>query len=159
VAAYLGRGVRTVQRWEQELGLPVRRPRGKSRSAVIAFKPELDKWLHEAPAEQLLRERGDNLAALTPRLPKLKQYERQVKLHDSTESLISKTHLLLSRSNNLNEQLKSLREKLERTVKLTKVSVSRHAQHIGFTVVTTAVEEPRPTVSAKPTRKNHAIAS
>lgn len=48
VAIYLRRGVRTVQRWEMELGLPVRRPRGKSRSAVIAFKPELDFWLARA---------------------------------------------------------------------------------------------------------------
>src|SRR5215471_16933290 len=45
VALYLGRGVRTVQRWEQELGLPVRRPRGRARSAVLALKPELDTWL------------------------------------------------------------------------------------------------------------------
>lgn len=49
IAAYLGRGVRTVQRWEQELGLPVRRPRGKDRSAVIALKPDLDQWLHRMP--------------------------------------------------------------------------------------------------------------
>jgi phage terminase Nu1 subunit (DNA packaging protein) len=45
VALYLGRGVRTVQRWEQELGLPVRRPRGKARSAVLALRAELDSWL------------------------------------------------------------------------------------------------------------------
>jgi hypothetical protein len=49
IAAHLGRGVRTVQRWEQELGLPVRRPRGKSRSAVIALAGDLDEWLHRAP--------------------------------------------------------------------------------------------------------------
>jgi len=49
VAQYLGRGVRTVQRWEHELGLPVRRPRGKSRSAVIAFREELDGWLIDRP--------------------------------------------------------------------------------------------------------------
>jgi hypothetical protein len=49
IAAHLGRGVRTVQRWEQELGLPVRRPRGKSRSAVIALAADLDEWLHRAP--------------------------------------------------------------------------------------------------------------
>lgn len=49
VAAYLGRGVRTVQRWEQELGLPVRRPRGKDRSAVIALKADLDRWLQRSP--------------------------------------------------------------------------------------------------------------
>ncbi|HET9283328.1 MAG TPA: hypothetical protein VFR24_15340 [Candidatus Angelobacter sp.] len=51
VATYLGRGVRTVQRWEQELGLPVRRPRGKTRSAVIAFRNELDQWLQHTPTE------------------------------------------------------------------------------------------------------------
>lgn len=45
IASYLGRGVRTVQRWEQELGLPVHRPKGKDRSAVLAFREELDQWL------------------------------------------------------------------------------------------------------------------
>lgn len=50
IAAYLGRGRRTVQRWERELGLPVRRPHGHDRSAVIAFPEELDQWLTRAPA-------------------------------------------------------------------------------------------------------------
>ncbi|HET9181690.1 MAG TPA: hypothetical protein VFP59_06130 [Candidatus Angelobacter sp.] len=45
IAGYLGRGVRTVQRWESELGLPVHRPRGRSRSAVLAVPEELDRWL------------------------------------------------------------------------------------------------------------------
>ena len=42
IATYMGRGVRIVQRWERELGLPVRRPRRKSRSAVIALAADLD---------------------------------------------------------------------------------------------------------------------
>jgi len=45
VAGYLGRGVRTVQRWEKDLGLPVRRPRNKTRSAVMAITSEIDSWL------------------------------------------------------------------------------------------------------------------
>lgn len=49
IAAYLGRGVRTVQRWEQELNLPVHRPRGAERSAVLAFPRELDQWLARTP--------------------------------------------------------------------------------------------------------------
>ncbi len=49
IAAYLGRGVRTVQRWERDLRLPVRRPKGHERGAVIAFAEELDTWLHETP--------------------------------------------------------------------------------------------------------------
>lgn len=35
VATYLGRGIRTVQRWERELGLPIRRPRGKPRGRSL----------------------------------------------------------------------------------------------------------------------------
>ena len=44
IARYLDRGVRTVQRWEAELNLPVRRPR-KGRSPVIALRSEIDLWL------------------------------------------------------------------------------------------------------------------
>jgi len=50
IAAYVGRGVRTVQRYELELALPVRRPAGTSRSSVMAFSDELDAWLNSAPA-------------------------------------------------------------------------------------------------------------
>jgi len=49
IAAHLGRGVRTVQRWEQGLGLPIHRPRGRNRSAVLAFPEELDQWLRQTP--------------------------------------------------------------------------------------------------------------
>ncbi len=52
IASYLGRGVRTVQRYERDLALPVRRPRGTSRSAVIALKEDLDAWLRKAPATE-----------------------------------------------------------------------------------------------------------
>lgn len=45
IAKYLGRGVRSVQRYEGELRLPVRRPAGKDRAAVFAFSDELDDWL------------------------------------------------------------------------------------------------------------------
>jgi hypothetical protein len=49
IAAYVGRGVRTVQRWETQLGLPVHRPAGKDHSAVLAFSSELDEWLNRRP--------------------------------------------------------------------------------------------------------------
>ena len=46
IARYVGKGVRTVQRWEHELGLPVRRPNGASqKSAVMLQRSELDLWL------------------------------------------------------------------------------------------------------------------
>jgi hypothetical protein len=49
IAGYLGRGVRTVQRWEVELALPVRRPGAAKRSAVIAMRREIDSWLSTSP--------------------------------------------------------------------------------------------------------------
>ena len=44
IGSYLGRVVRTAQRWES-LGMPVHRPATKKRTAVIAFPQELDSWL------------------------------------------------------------------------------------------------------------------
>lgn len=45
IARYLGRTVRTVQRWEENLGLPVRRLQHDSGSSVFAYTHELDRWL------------------------------------------------------------------------------------------------------------------
>jgi hypothetical protein len=46
IAKYLGKGVRTVQRWEREFELPVRRPKGANcKSAVVADPRDLDAWL------------------------------------------------------------------------------------------------------------------
>jgi TolB-like protein len=44
VAAYLGRDVRTVQRWEKTEGLPVRRHKHRKLATVYAIKSELDSW-------------------------------------------------------------------------------------------------------------------
>jgi hypothetical protein len=45
IAGYMGRGVRTAQRYEREFQLPVRRLPGKSRGAVIAIAEDIDAWL------------------------------------------------------------------------------------------------------------------
>ena len=45
IAQYLGKGVRTVQRWEAMLGLPVRRPLGKTKGIVLADTEEIDVWV------------------------------------------------------------------------------------------------------------------
>lgn len=46
IAAYLQRGVRTVQRWERDLGLPVHRIGKGKRSPVYANVTELRFWLN-----------------------------------------------------------------------------------------------------------------
>ena len=55
VANYLGKSVRTVQRYERELGLPIRRPAPKATVAVIATKVELDAWISASPIRAALR--------------------------------------------------------------------------------------------------------
>lgn len=52
IAVYLGRDVRTVQRWEGERRLPVHRLPGGDKSPVYAFKSELDLWLHDRPGKE-----------------------------------------------------------------------------------------------------------
>jgi len=44
IAAYLKRGVRTVQRWEHTAGLPVHRLAPDRQGSVFAYKTELDAW-------------------------------------------------------------------------------------------------------------------
>jgi hypothetical protein len=46
IAAELDRGVRTVQRWERTLALPVHRLGNNPRGPVFAFQDELQTWLH-----------------------------------------------------------------------------------------------------------------
>jgi phage terminase Nu1 subunit (DNA packaging protein) len=45
MAVFLKCGVRTVQRWEKNEGLPVHRHRHSKRGTVFALKSELHEWL------------------------------------------------------------------------------------------------------------------
>jgi hypothetical protein len=47
IASELNRGVRTMQRWERTLGLPVHRLGRGPRSPVFAFKEELHLWFRK----------------------------------------------------------------------------------------------------------------
>jgi hypothetical protein len=52
IANYLRKGVRTVQRYERDLHLPIHRPSGESNGSVIAIKAELDSWVAAAPVRR-----------------------------------------------------------------------------------------------------------
>ena len=56
IAAYFGKGTRTVQRWERELGLPVRRV---GNEVVYALTAELEAWSNRAEAERANRRDQD----------------------------------------------------------------------------------------------------
>lgn len=86
IASYLGREVRTVQRWERTEGLPVHRHEHKKKSTVYAYAGELDAWIKkrqpkddpeadaafvlepdvDAPSE---KENGDAILPVTPDKP------------------------------------------------------------------------------------------
>lgn len=59
IAAYLGRDVTTVQRWEKREGLPVHRHVHDKLGSVYAFRVEIDEWLR-------LRRPADTSAAASP---------------------------------------------------------------------------------------------
>lgn len=64
IASYLGKSVRTVQRWEQELGLPVQRPHMKAKGTVRAYRTELDEW---AARTWIKKSSKDNVVILRAR--------------------------------------------------------------------------------------------
>ena len=68
IGAYLGRGVRTVQRWEATMGLPVHRPKGTMHSSVFALAHEIDQWMLRAPSARLERDPAGYTAELRERL-------------------------------------------------------------------------------------------
>jgi len=56
IAAYLHRGIRTVQRWEVTLRMPVHRDGSNPRGPVKAFKHELDAWMANVAKARRARE-------------------------------------------------------------------------------------------------------
>ena len=46
ISSYLRAGLRTVQRWEKDLALPVYRTSTSKRGPVFAYTSELDTWVH-----------------------------------------------------------------------------------------------------------------
>lgn len=95
IAAYLGKGVRTVQRWEAEMGLPVRRP-GPERHIVIAFPAELDEWLRRGGSvtELQFKKNGDTHSELAVTL------EKHI---SATEQLARLRHLMAEMLDRLTE--------------------------------------------------------
>ena len=103
IANYLGKGVRTVQRYERELGFPVRRPAGKSHAGVIATRGEVDAWVAASPIREQfiltnaqldskvvtledMRKRIETMGALRAQMRALRR-ELQVSVLDLRESI------------------------------------------------------------------------
>lgn len=121
IAAYLGRGVRTVQRWEAQLELPVHRPAGKEHSAVIAFSPELDEWLNSRPVRSGSANGGPIFEAVIPKTD-LRQLELKV------DSILVNIEALASRVDEISRQLNAILQKARYAPEKAKIKLGTRAE-------------------------------
>ena len=98
VSNYIGRGVRTVQRWEELYGLPVHRAAGRDRSAVYALSDEIDAWLRMGKMHEMPKPHRE----VTPESA------------DQYRALVERTHTLVDRLRLLRRQSSELREHISR---------------------------------------------
>lgn len=114
ISNYIERGVRTAQRWEDLLGMPVYRPALKDRSAVVAFSDELDSWISRTTpdprgangktSKEVLARVRENVSVLTRHTSELssqtralqEQLRRSLELHRDRSA--SRMHIRPSRS-------------------------------------------------------------
>jgi hypothetical protein len=97
ISNYIERGVRTAQRWEAFLGMPVHRPALKDRSAVVAFTDELDRWLSRTATDPLDANGGASNEVL-------------VRVLRNMSALARQTSVLATHTRTLQEQLRRSRE-------------------------------------------------
>lgn len=89
IAVYLGKGVRTAQRWERDLGLPILRPTGAGyKSTVVAHPDALDRWLRlrwsqRRPQHTALRGGNGDGSMSRPQLTQHIQTSRQLRAANS----------------------------------------------------------------------------
>ena len=69
IAQYLGKGVRTVQRWEQEIDLPIHRPDARMQGGVFALPDEINAWIGSHPSTK--RSYESELAAVRKKVSTL----------------------------------------------------------------------------------------
>ncbi len=93
ISKHIERGVRTAQRWEATLGMPVHRPALKDRSAVVAFTDELERWISRTPSSKLDASSEGSKEAL-------------VRVHENMSTLAWHTSELASQTIALQEQLR-----------------------------------------------------
>jgi hypothetical protein len=105
ISDHIDRGVRTAQRWEALLGMPVHRPALKDRSAVVAFSDELESWLSRtSPDVRNVLVETNQAAGANER------NERLLRVLDNMSALVRQSHGLLSKVQRLQEQLRRSRK-------------------------------------------------
>lgn len=134
IATYLGKGVRTVQRYERELALPVRRPAGKSTGSVVATTAELDAWVSASPIREAFR-----LPIAAP----------------TSTAATKEISTGIAEMRKLREQMSDLRSELRLSLQLLRTSI--HGVQDGLQVSQWHEEAPPPTAAELESRARRAL--
>ncbi len=78
IAHFFGKGVRTVQRWEKTLDLPIHRPPGAPSNVVLARTSDLEEWMHRGPVARVVGEEGTSETASVPMLAAISALESEM---------------------------------------------------------------------------------
>jgi len=86
IAAFMGKSVRTVQRWEKEFGLPIHRIHGNGGEIVFGVKAEIDAWLLQdgQPLEHESNGNGHEPVPSQGELPQPGRIETRMKIWRAT---------------------------------------------------------------------------
>ena len=127
ISNHIDRGVRTAQRWEALLGMPVHRPALKDRSAVVAFSDELESWLSRTSPDVRNKcvETDDQPTDVN------EWNERLLSALDNMSTLVGQSCDLLSQVHILQEQLRRLRR--SRRIPSKKTITPRSHPHLAST--------------------------
>lgn len=71
IGTYTGRGIRTIQRWNNKFNFPVHRVHAGTRSPVFAYSEEIDSWLKRRARASIGSRLERKLAARKEKLNKL----------------------------------------------------------------------------------------
>jgi hypothetical protein len=122
IAHHLNKSVRTVQRWEQELGLPIRRPEKNDFASVLAFPEELDLWLHQHTVARQVQDLRDVVQSLSAGQPNIAErlshlqnhYELNRQMRERAHTLLRQTETLLASVNHQMQRLQATVQKSQR---------------------------------------------
>jgi predicted transcriptional regulator len=101
IASYLGHSRRTVQRWEQELSLPIHRPAGRESHSVMAFASHLDEWLQSFTSSSIVSSSG-----------KLSDFKTESQSSSSVNAPLTNLERLLLEEDILFQQLQDKRAEI-----------------------------------------------
>jgi len=87
ISVFLGRGVRTVQRWERQYDLPIHRVGSGARSPVFALPSELNLWLLRTSQREKLE--NPDVADIQP--------TRELRVTGRSHTLLMRSRLLTSK--------------------------------------------------------------